>query len=331
NSGTINVTGVADFNLYNGAPLHNESTGTINLQSDFKFGHGFTTTGVITNDGTINKTSSVSGTTELNVTLTNTTTATVHVISGQILVTASGTSAGTFTADAGAALNLSGFLTYTLNTGAQITGDGLLDILSGSNLTFTVNGNVSASNLQLDSDIGKINGTGTLTPTNFNWNAGTVAVTTVIPANGTVTMATGGNKGLNNTLTNNGTVTVTGTGTVGIGDSTINNTNTGTFNFQSDSNFNGGSNGLFVNAGTLNKSSLSAGTTTLGVKLNNSGTVDVQSGVLNVGSGGNSSGTWKAEDGGTLAFTGGTMTLSNGSTLTSVGTGLLTLSGTFAT
>src|SRR5262249_19754555 len=117
----------------------------------------------------------------------------------------------------------------------------------------------------------------------------------------------------------------------GIGDSTVTNTNTGTFNFQSDNNFNGGSNGVFVNAGTLNKSSLSAGTTTLGVKLNNSGTVDVQSGVLNVGSGGNSSGTWKAEDGATLAFTGGTMTLSNGSTLTGVGTGVLTLSGTFAT
>src|SRR5262249_34585621 len=89
--------------------------------------------------------------------------------------------------------------------------------------------------------------------------------------------------------------------------------------------------------GTLNKSSSSGGTTTLGMKLNNNhtmtanGTVDVQSGVLNLGGGGNSSGTWTAEDGATLAFVGGTMTLMNGSTLTSVGTGLLTLSGTFAT
>jgi hypothetical protein len=330
NFGTINVTGAADFNLYNAAPLHNEASGTINLQSDFKIGHGFTTTGVITNDGTINKTSNVSGSTEFNVTLTNTTTGTVHVISGQILITASGTSAGTFTADANAALNLSGFLTYTLNPGAQITGAGVLDILSGSNLTFTVNGNVPASNLQFDSDIGKINGSGTLTPTNFTWNSGTVAVTTVIPANGTLNIATGGGKSLSGTLTNNGTVNVTSTANVGIGNTTITNTSTGTFNFLSDKDFSGGG-GTFVNAGMLTKSSLSGGTTNLGPALNNSGTVDVQSGVLNLGGGGNSSGTWKAEDGATLAFTGSTMTLSNGSTLTSVGTGLLTLSGTFAT
>jgi hypothetical protein len=59
--------------------------------------------------------------------------------------------------------------------------------------------------------------------------------------------------------------------------------------------------------------------------------VDVQSGVLNLNGGGNSSGAWTAEDGTTLAFNGGTMALTNGSTLTSVGTGLLTLSATFAT
>src|SRR5262249_15504001 len=100
--------------------------------------------------------------------------------------------------------------------------------------------------------------------------------------------------------------------------------------FQADKDFTGGG-GTFVNAGKITKSSLSGGTTNLGPALNNSGTVDVQSGVLNLGGGGNSSGTWKAEDGATLAFTGGTMTLSNGSTLTGVGTGLLTLSGTFAT
>jgi fibronectin-binding autotransporter adhesin len=330
NFGTINITGAAFFNLYNAAPLHNEAAGTINLQSDFTIGHGFTTTGVITNDGTINKTSSVNGATDIDVTLTNTTTGTVHVMSGQVLVTQSGTSAGTFTADAGAALNFSGFLTYTLNPGAQITGAGVLDILSGSNLTFKVNGNVSASNLQFDSDIGTINGTGTLTPTNFNWNAGTVAVTTVIPANGTLTIASGGGKSLSGTLTNNGTVNVTSTANVGIGNTTITNTSTGTFNFQSDKDFSGGG-GTFINQGTLTKSSQSGGTTNLGPALNNSGTVDVQSGVLNLGGGGNSSGTWKAEDGATLAFNGGTMTLSNGSTLTSVGTGLLTLSGTFAT
>src|SRR5262245_46133808 len=325
NSGTINVTGAADFNLYNGAPLHNLANGTINLQSDFTMGHGLPTTGTLLDDGTRPKTGPVNGAAGLDVTLATTATVTVHVQSGQLTVTQSGTNAGTFIADSGAAMNFSGFLTYTFNTGAQLTGSGLFDILSG-NITVTVNGNVSVSNLQLDS--GNIKGTGTLTPTAFTWNNGTLTVSTVIPANGTLDITSGGGKNLDGNLTNNGTVNVTSTTNVGLGNTpTITNTNTGTFNLKSDKDLSG--NGLFLNAGTLTKSSVAGtGTSAFGPALNNSGTVDVQSGVLQLGGGGNSSGAWIAELGGTLAFNGGTMTLANGSTFT--GAGLLTLSGTFA-
>jgi hypothetical protein len=324
NSGTINVTGAADFNLNNGAPLHNLADGTINLQSDFNMGHGFTTTGTLLNDGTLLKTSAVNGATGLDVTLTNTATGIVHVQSGQLTVTHSGTNAGTFTADSGAAMNFSGFLTYTFNTGAQFTGSGLFDILSG-NITVAINGDVSVSNLQLDS--GTINGTGTLRPTAFTWNSGTLVVPTVIPASGTLDIASGGGKNLNGSLTNNGTVNVTSTTNVGLGNTpTI--TNNGTFNLKSDKDLSG--NALFLNAGTLTKSSVAGtGPSAFGPALNNSGTVDVQSGVLQLGGGGNSSGAWIAENGGTLAFNGGTMTLSNGSTFS--GAGLLTQSGTFST
>jgi hypothetical protein len=311
NAGTINVTGAGNFDLTNGATLDNQTFATVNLQSDFSMGGG----GTLLNDGTVVKTSPVGGTTTLNVTLTNTSQGTVHVQSGQLAVQHNGTNAGTFTADAGAAVTFPNvFSTYTLNGNSVLDGAGLFDVTAG---TLTVAGSASVSNLQLDG--GTVNGTGTLTPTAFTWNGGTLSAPTAVPPGGTLTVAGGGSKSLNGNLTNNGTVNVTSNTDIGIS-TTPTITNNGTFNLQSDVSLTGSA--LFTNAGTLTKSSpTTTGTTAFNPQLNNSGTVDVQSGTLQLTGGGAGTATsvWQAEGPGALDVHTGTLALAGGATFTGLG------------
>src|SRR5262249_8870701 len=70
----------------------------------------------------------------------------------------------------------------------------------------------------------------------------------------------------------------------------------------------------FNNAGTFRKSG-PAGTTTVGIAFNNTGTVDVQTGVLMLNGGGTDSGPVTLAGGTTLTINSGTYTLAGGATV----------------
>jgi hypothetical protein len=332
NAGTINLDGGGEFDIRNGATLHNQAGGTFKIVADVNINGGVGNAGGISNDGTIVKTSPVNtGTTTVNVPLNNT--GTVDVQSGQLAVSGGGTNSGTFTAESGTHVTFPNvFSPYTLNAGSQLNGAGHFDVNGG---TLTLAGDATVSNLLLDSLFGTINGSGTLTPTAFTWKQGPLAAPTVIQSGDTLTISGGGSKNLNADLTNNGTVNVTSTTNLGISNTpTI--TNNGTFNLLSDVDLSG--NALFKNPGTLTKSSPAlSGTTGFTPQLINTGTVDVQSGVLLLHSGGSSGssvggsgGAWTVESGGTLDFSGGTMTAGTGTTFSGAGVSQVTTFGTLS-
>ncbi len=111
------------------------------------------------------------------------------------------------------------------------------------------------------------------------------------------------------------------------------NTSRGVYDFQSDSGILGGSNGAFVNAGTIEKTG-SRGTSNVSSPLTNTGTLNAVTGTL--GFSGNSSGTngvFRTSAGATIQINGGNVfaTYTQSGTLTTAGTGRVLLdTGTMA-
>ena len=201
----------------------------------------------------------------------------------------------------------------------------------------------NASQIQLGGSLnlagGVVKGAGNLTVNGvMSWTQGTMegpGSTTVIASGATLTISGGFEKSLSaRTLTNHGTVILGGTGKLWVDSSpTISNESGGLFDVQDDMYVdNYGGTATFVNAGTLRKSA-GAGTTTMEMVLNNSGTLEVQTGTMALALGGTSSiPTATVSSDATLQFGGGTHTWSAGLTVgegtVKVSNGTVTLNGT---
>jgi hypothetical protein len=250
NSGaTANWTGNGEIQYGNGPVWNNNGTFNISSDTNFRFGLG-ANSATFNNAGSLTKTSATGGTTTLNSAFNNTGTTTVS--SGTLQLGGGGISSGTFNQSAaGAILNIvNNSVAQTLNAGAVLTGPGLVDIADG---VLNVNGNATATNLELDAN-GFLGGVSTLTVSGaFNWTAGTMNGTGATTfASGAVMTISGLGTKLFDTRTINinsgATVNWTGSGEIQFGNGSVWNNN-GTFNISSDTNFRYG---LGVNSATFN-------------------------------------------------------------------------------
>jgi RHS repeat-associated protein len=329
NQGTTTWTGTSGMTWAFGAQFVNSGTFTVqNDQSIFFFGPGATP--IFSNSGTFVKAAGTGTTTFDNIPFNNT--GTVNAQSGTIDFAGGGTTTGAFAIASGATIDVS-TTTYTLGTGATVTGPGFLRVTvdpfqgaAAGNLAIATN--LSVPSLELDN--GSISGAGTLTVTSaMNWNNGFIG-----PGGGTMTIPTGATLTIDSanglkilrawTLNLQGTTNWTATGDLDVDTGAVIN-NAGTFVAQNNQAFLGGSGGTFNNSGTFTKT-VGTGTTTFDIVFNNTGAVSVQTGTLNVNGqgmtgtpgGGTSTGPFTGASGTTLGF--GGYTLNQGATVNTAGT-----------
>jgi hypothetical protein len=282
------------------------------------------------NAGTLEQTVTT-GTTDIDVTITNT--GTVSVQTGTLEFSVGGSSSdGTYTLASGATLDFGGG-TFTLS-GDSFSGAGVAQ-LSGGTLAASANSTIGSGFAQTG---GTITGPATLTVTGaatFSGSddqaegAGTLLLKGVTTDSGATINLDGGY-----VLANAGTFDVTNGAIFNLGynpnigsagNGTIQNNKGGTFDFQTASAVNNvvGTN-AFVNAGTLEQT-VTTGTTDIEVAFTNTGTVSVKTGTLEFTAGGTSTaGTITVASGATLDFDAGAFTLSGGSI---GGAGTLLLAG----
>jgi hypothetical protein len=171
---------------------------------------------------------------------------------------------------------------------------------------------------------GTITGSGLLTLNGTSrWEDGTLsgAGTTVVPADGSLTLSGPAYKYLSQRmLSNAGTITWTGTGAIlPERGSIINNLAGATFDAQTDSYITAaGPAGSFTNSGTFRKS---AGTGTLSVQVlfRNTGLVDVRSGMFGLSGSGSSDGSFSTTEATAVVFPSNQYTLSDGAAATGAG------------
>lgn len=249
------VVGSAPLTLSSGLRFNN--SGTVAIEANLLFcGDGFTNNGaIILSPGTTNR------------------------------FAAGGSGAGAFFAPPTALVEWTSG-TFTLDSGAQLNGDGLYRI--GSPATVVANASFTVSNLDLIN--GTLDGTGTVTIANvMNWTGGTMSGggRTIIPVGATLNAAVPGVVSLNTrTLENAGTSLWSGAGVLGMNfGAVITNRSGALFHVQNSATLHAGAGAnRFDNAGTFRKST-STGTTTVNSIFNNSGTVEIQTGTLLCGGG----------------------------------------------
>jgi hypothetical protein len=337
NAGTFNVTGSAIFDLGYNPYLGSAGNGTIqnNKGGTFDFQTASTVynesgTNAFVNAGTLEQTVTT-GTTDIEVTITNT--GTVSVKTGTLEFSVGGSSSdGTYTLASGATLDFGGG-TFTLS-GDSFSGAGVAQLSSGT-LATSANSTIGSGFAQTG---GTITGPATLTVTGAATFTGSDdqaegAGTLLLEG---VTTDSGATINLDNgyVLANAGTFDVTNGAIFNLGynpnigsagNGTIQNNKDGTFDFQTASTVNNvdGTN-AFVNAGTLEQT-VTTGTTDIEVAFTNTGTVSVKTGTLEFTAGGTSTaGTITVASGATLEFDAGAFTLSGGSIS---GAGTLLLAG----
>lgn len=190
------------------------------------------------------------------------------------------------------------------------------------------NGTLTAANVGVNGRLDHNNGTfssGDMTVNGtLGWAGGTMSGsgTTMIANSGLLEISGTALKTLSQrTINNNGAATWTGSGTVNMSSDAIFNNN-GLFVAQNDAllDLQSGSLTTFNNNGTFRKSG-SSGTTTVDVKLNSSGTVEVQSGTLLLTrTGGSSSGSFDLAAGAVAEWRASSYTFDSGTSFTGTGT-----------
>lgn len=250
--------------------------------------------------------------------------------------------AGQLIVSGGAAVNLAGLVNVSGNntvsgfvtanfTGNYICTNNTLTI-SGGTANFSSTGTVAPAVLNFSS--GQLGGTATVTVLNtMNWTSGTMGGggRTVIEAGATLNAAIPGGVLLNGrTLENGGTVLWTGAGSMVMNPTAVITNRAGALFEMQNAVSIVANNGAcrFDNAGTFRKS-VNPGTITFpsSVRLNNSGTLDIQSGILDLG-GGTHSGSFTVPAGTALVLS-GDHTAAGSSSIT--GAGQLRVNGGFAT
>ncbi len=302
NNGTTSWTSGGTFGI-------SFANGTFNNQPGATFNAAGTTslnntsgTNAFNNAGTFNQTAV--GTTTLAIPFNNS--ATVNVQGGSLVLSGGGNNTGSFNISSSTAMNVTAG-TYTFNTGTVVSGTGTFG-LTGGTLSIA---QASAVNSPWTISNGTLNGVGDVTANGvLTWSGGTMSGTgkTVVGATGLLNLSTTASVTLSRILENNGSINwAAGTSNVLFAGGTLNNQPGASFTSSvSDSLINnaGGGN-AFNNAGTYNEAG--AGTFTIAIPLNNTGTVNVQSGTLSL------TGSVVQVAGPTL--TGGTWNISNAATL----------------
>jgi len=241
--GDVAWSGSGVLALSASSQISNFATGSLTVTDDQSVTDGdasgsssFNNSGAFTETG-------AAGTLTIGVPWSNT--GTVSVQSGTLSLPVGGsTSNATFTIASGATLPLLGGLD-SLADGTTLDGDGLT-MINGA--TVSIDGIVTATNIEFDS--GTIQGDGTFTVTNLTWNGGTMigAGTTVV----TGTLTVEGNAVVDGfTLVNNGNATVAGVGSMAFEDgATL--TNAGTWTLSDSGSLDLESGATFTNVGMLN-------------------------------------------------------------------------------
>ena len=304
NAGKVNWIGSAWLAYGNGAVITNRPSGVFEAQSDAYLAHAFGAAPHFDNAGTFRK-SPGTGVTKIGGGFNNY--GTVDVKTGTLeyvgaftnhslvimaagathRLTSGGSATGVFEAAAGGLVEFTSGI-YHLMDGAQFIGAGLHRINGGS---LSVNGNVSAENLELASNAAVLTGPGTMTVTGtLNWTRGTMngPGRTVIAEGATCNIGSTENVGLGvRTLENAGKVNWTGSAWLAYGDGAlITNRPSGVFEAQSDAYLAHafGAAPRFDNAGTFRKSP-GTGISIIGGNFNNYGTNEVLSGTLQLNAG----------------------------------------------
>ncbi|MBL8481950.1 MAG: choice-of-anchor D domain-containing protein, partial [Rhodocyclaceae bacterium] len=276
------------------------------------------------NSGAFRKTAGA-GTTSVQVEFNNT--GSVQVQTGTINLSAGGTHTGNFSTNAGATLQFGGG-THNLNGGAASTA-GTLQLSSGTvnvNTAYTVSGagvfNMAGGTLTGAGDL-TLAAAGNFTGGTMSGNARTIVQGGATISGGGLNLDAGrvlenqvgstiswnaGNIDLNQTA-NGGSGRIANAGII---DAASNNTLFAT----AFADVAGAPLPRFDNSGTLRKSA-GAGTTSVQVEFNNSGSVEVQSGTINLSAGGAHTGNFSTAAATTLQFGGGTHNLNGGAANTS--------------
>ncbi len=324
NSGLCSVLS-GDLTLAQGASINNLAGGTVNLLEDGTFyGSPLPLGGAINNAGTFRKSSP--GVTQFG-TLSSSqgpdfnNAGLVDVVSGQLNLMG-GTSSGQFQTEAGAVLWFWGG-TQTLSTGTSFTGPGSVRLYQGvSAPEWLVNGNVSATELELGTNA-TIGGPGVLGTTSaLFWTNGIIQGSgslSILPGATFDVGSSAGKTFSQRTINNQGYIRLHDQATVTCGTGAIlNNLSGGTLDIQTDAVLTNATPTLVINnAGRFLKS---AGTQTSFIigNLNNTGTIEAQAGTLQF------QGNWSQTAGSTTVDAGTAL----GGTLLNIGGGTLAGNGT---
>jgi hypothetical protein len=320
--GNLDLAGDSSGNV--ATTLQIAATATYDFQADSSIGYGGGPGGTVVNSGTIEKTA---GTASSLVAQPLTNTGTLDAASGTLEIDASSTNTGgTYTAAAGATLDLTGGQTFSETGTFAATGAGTISVNSGTLAVYN-----NAATLSIPATI------------SFQASGGTISVPTndTLTINGNLTLIGTANTYLSGggTLTENGTITQSGSGNLDLAGNSAGTVATtlvipkGSFyDFTANSGigYGGGPGGVVTNTGTIEKTA-GGGSSPINVSFNNTGgTLTVQTGTLTLDSTGGEStgGIFNVSAGAILDLTGG-QTVGYAGTYTGSGTGEVLLdSGT---
>ena len=319
--------------LFANGTFNNDSDGTFTaaLATNLSFSNQFGTNAVL-NAGTFIQNGP--GTVTVGVSFNNT--GTVNVQTGTLQIQNTGVNSGEFEVDPGTTLNFAG-TTFAHDAASAVTNHGTLGLGGGTNtlagaltsdgvLNITGTANLNADHLLS----GTVNLTGTLGGSGnttiagpLNWTNGTMSGTgrTVIAPTAILSLSGAGNKSLFRVLENHSPSASWTDGHILFANGTFHNESDGTFTATLATNLsfsNQFGTNLFRNAGAFLRNG--AGTVTIGVPFNNTGTVNVQTGTLQIQNTGVNSGEFEVDPGATLNFAGSTFAHDAASAVTNHGT-----------
>jgi hypothetical protein len=332
NFGTATVAAGTSLNFQSNAVFNNNAGATLVLPDSAGMSTFFSAGSALNNAGLVQKTAP-NGTATLGLPVNNT--GTVDVQSGTLTLSGGGANSGSIVVEAGTTLSVTG--PYTFNGGSvtgpgALTSSGTLTVGAATSLpglavsggSLTANAPLTVQTLSVSNGTVTAN-TGSITAGNFTLSGGTLTGPGTVSVNGTFAWTGGTLSGTGDTVLN-GTSTLTGSFFAPLSRQ-VDNFGTATvvagtsLNFQNNAVFNNKPGGALVlpdsaglsnffsggsalnNAGLLTKTG-PAGTSTVGVVFNNTGSVDVQAGMLAVANGGSSGGAITAETGATFNVTG---------------------------
>jgi hypothetical protein len=306
---TTNLSGSGGLEIAQDATINNSGTltitGSVNVSGDGK--------GILNNTGTLNAAAGNAGMAVIDAAVNNS--GTVNIQSGTLQLADGGTETSKFVTSTGAELALNGGAFLLSGTDVHFSGQGIFALTAGSLGT----GNAGGA-LTVDS------GAPFLWSSQFN-----VPIAATFTFNGTLNLIGTQNEviGGGGTFQLNGTLNQQATGNLEI-DGTSHVTTLvipsgSTYNIQADSGATGGSGGMIVNQGTIEKTG-GAGTSTIATGLTSTAAISVNQGTLILAPPTSSinGGTFTVATGAVLDLT-GNQTVNYGGTLTGAGGGQIQL------